>query len=128
MVIETSALVAVQLEEPGFEDYLSVMAKAAHRCMSACSFYEASVVIAGLRGTTAAKQLRTLVADLMIDIVPFDAHQAELARDAYFRFGKGYHPAGLNLADCMAYALAKRLGEPLLFKGNDFSRTDVLRA
>ena len=128
MVIETSAMVAIQLEEPGFEAYLSLIANATKCSMSACSLYEASVVVAGKRGPAAAEELQSLVTDLMIEVVSFDAQQAAIARDAYLRFGKGYHRAGLNLADCMAYALAKHLGEPLLFKGNDFPQTDIVRA
>ena len=128
MVIETSALIAVQLKEADFAYYLGRILAASRCWMSACSLFEASVVIGRLRGLEAAEALELLVATLMIEIVPFDAAQAALAREAYFRFGKGRHPAKLNLADCMAYALAKQLGQPLLFKGNDFSQTDITSA
>jgi ribonuclease VapC len=75
----------------------------------------------------AAEVLDTLLTRARVDIVPFDRNLAAGALAAFIRFGKGRHPAGLNLGDCAAYALAKARGLPLLFKGNDFARTDVLR-
>jgi ribonuclease VapC len=80
------------------------------------------------RGEQDAADLLLLIEKLLIEIIAFDEAQAVLAREAYLRFGKGRHPAALNYGDCFSYALAKTLGEPLLYKGNDFSHTDVLSA
>jgi len=79
-------------------------------------------------GTEGIRDLDLFLATARIELVPFDATQARLAREAFRRFGKGRHPAGLNLGDCFSYALARAMNEPLLFKGNDFSRTDVIPA
>jgi ribonuclease VapC len=96
--------------------------------MSAVSLVEASLVIEGRFGGGGARELDALIARSRIQIGAFDGEQAALAREAFRRFGRGRHPAGLNFSDCLAYALAKHLDEPLLFKGDDFAKTDVVPA
>jgi ribonuclease VapC len=95
--------------------------------MSAFTRLEASIVVEARKGDTGTRALAELLATSGIDTVPFDAGQAELALDAWRRYGKGRHPAGLNLGDCVAYALARCTGEPLLYKCDDFSKTDIAR-
>jgi ribonuclease VapC len=89
---------------------------------------EASLVLMRRRTTAATAALDSLIGHLRIQIISVDHHQALLAREAFQRFGKGRHPAALNFGDCFAYALAKQTGEPLLYKGNDFRRTDIAAA
>jgi len=95
------------------------------RLMSAASFVEASIIIESRYGTAGLRDLDLFVDRSGINLVAFDAAQAHMARLAFSRFGKGCHPAALNFGDCFAYALARVLGESLLFKGKDFSQTDV---
>jgi ribonuclease VapC len=96
--------------------------------LSAVSLVEVSMVVMRLRAPDPVAALDNLIDKLGIEIVPVDRGQAFLAREAFRRFGKGRHPAALNFGDCFAYALAKQAGEPLLYKGNDFSETDILSA
>lgn len=95
--------------------------------MSAFTRLEASIVVEARKGATGTQALVELVAASGIDTVTFDTGQAELALDAWRRFGKGRHPANLNMGDCAAYALARFIGEPLLCKGDDFTKTDMVR-
>jgi ribonuclease VapC len=110
---------------------MEAIESAARPRASAFTVYEARIVLSPLGGGEhrfRAGTLETFLAlldDLRVEIVPFGPKQVVLAHEAYRRFGKGVHPAALNLADCVAYALARELGEPLLFKGTDFSQTDV---
>ena len=92
------------------------------------SWLEASLVVLGRKREAGLADLDRFLARAAIERVPVDLEQADLARTAFARFGKGRHPAGLNLGDCFVYALAKTAGEPLLFKGSDFAATDVSRA
>ena len=128
MVIETSILTAIELREPGYEVYLAKIDASATRCVSACSLFEAGMVLSSKRGPLALLELDDLIQRLDIAIVSFDEDQARLAQSAFLRYGKGRDAAQLNLGDCLSYALAKHLNAPLLFKGNDFSRTDLLIA
>ena len=128
MIVDTSAIVAIIQEEPGFEALLEKMTHAESRSMSAASYLEASIVLIDRRGDSAEKELDQMLADAVIAIVPVTATQAKIARAAFRNFGKGRDPAGLNLGDLFSYALAKQSGEALLFKGNDFSQTDVVMA
>jgi ribonuclease VapC len=96
--------------------------------MSAVGLLEVSMILQSRRGSDAIRDLDLLILRLRIEIVPFTESQARLAREAFKRFGKGRHPAGLNFGDCMAYALAKETGEELLFLGSDFSKTDIVAA
>jgi ribonuclease VapC len=122
MIVDTSALIAMLREEPGAEDFRNRLLTAAHVQLSAGTLVEARIVAAR---TDNDGDLRRLLATAAAEVVPFDARQAEFAFDGFLRFGKGRHPAGLNLGDLFAYALARSAGEPLLFKGAGFSLTDV---
>jgi ribonuclease VapC len=93
--------------------------------VSAISLLETSIVVEARKVPAAGRELDLLLHRGRIDIVPFNAHQLDLVRDAYRRYGKGYHGAALNFGDCCAYALAAASGEPLLFKGGDFIHTDI---
>ena len=125
MVIDTSALVAIFLGEPERQMFRGAILSAESRLISAASVFETAMVLEGRRGEVAAREFDLFVIRANVDIVPVDAGQAELARSAWRRFGKGRHPAGLNFGDCFTYALAKFSGEPILAKGTDFVRTDV---
>jgi ribonuclease VapC len=125
MVIDTSALLAIFFKEPEARAYARAIAQARVRRMSAANLLEAGIVADAQTDPRAARQLDAMVARLGIAIEPVTEAQVRIARQAYLNFGKGNHPAGLNFGDCFAYALAKETGEPLLFKGNDFARTDV---
>jgi ribonuclease VapC len=126
MVVDTSALMAIFLEEPDASAYISAMASDTKRMISAATLVEASIVAMMRRRPDPIAALDILMTRLRIEVVPVDGEQARLARDGFRRFGKGRASAGLNFGDCFSYALAKQLGEPLLFKGNDFGKTDVL--
>ena len=122
MIDDTSALMAIlQREEDSPRFILAVTGAAAVR-ISAGTALEAHIVALHLG---VSRELQELLDEIGVEIVPFDARQAELAADGYRRFGKGRHRAGLNFGDCFAYALAKAADEPLLFKGDDFAHTDV---
>lgn len=117
MVLNASAVLAILQLEP----------EAAHHVqISAVSVLEAGMVIERRRGAEGGRDLDALLRDGAVDITPFDAEQATPARQAFQRFGNGRHATALNFGDCAAYALAMAVGEPLLSKGNDFSRTDVV--
>jgi ribonuclease VapC len=122
MVVDTSALMAVLLDEPDCARCVAAMSTDAPLLISAGTLAEAEIV-AGRRGARAA--LDRLMARLKPEIVPVTAIDARLVADAYENWGKGIHPASLNFGDCFAYALAKARGYPLLFVGNDFALTDV---
>ena len=125
LVIDTSAICAILLGEPEANELMVVLAASSLRWLSAFSHLEISAVIAARKGQTGLFDFDALLQRLRIEVIPFTAEHAQLARDAYLRFGKGRHPAGLNLGDCCSYALSRYSGYPLLFKGQDFSRTDV---
>ncbi len=108
--------------------FVSAIRNAPKRLLSAASLVESSVVVMRIRRSDSLMALDNLLAQLDIDIVAVDRKQALLAREAFRRFGKGRHEAGLNFGDCFSYALAKQTGEPLLFKGNDLLHTDLARA
>lgn len=126
MIIDTSVLVAVLREEPERIAFLTAMANAETRRVSAASYLEAGIVIDGTRDPALSRRLDGVIKDAEITIEPVTETQARIAREAYRDFGKGSgHPAQLNFGDCFAYALAKEKGETLLFKGTDFAKTDV---
>lgn len=125
MVIDPSALLAILQDEPERRAFNEAIEAATHRRLSTASLVELSIVIEARLGAEGIRDLDLFLATAEIELVPFDANQARLAREAFRRFGKGRHPAGLNLGDCFSYALARDLDEPLLFKGNDFALTDV---
>jgi ribonuclease VapC len=125
MVIDSSAVLAILQDEPERATFNRAIAADRVRLLSAANYLEVAIIIDRRRGEEGARDLRHYLIDAAINIVPVSASQAELARAAYRRFGRGYHPARLNFGDCLAYALAQETGEPLLFKGEDFPRTDV---
>jgi ribonuclease VapC len=124
MVIDTSALAAIFFEETECDNFRSAILAANTRLISAATVLETGMVLEARRGEGAGREF-DLFAAHGLQIVPVDAEQAELARSAWRRFGKGRHPAALNFGDCFVYALAKAYGEPLLAKGTDFALTDI---
>jgi ribonuclease VapC len=126
VVLDTSAITAVVFGEPDAEMFLSVMlANAGDLQMSAGTAAEVGIVVEARQGAEATKDLAILVDRLGMATVPVDRVQVEAAVAAWRRFGKGRHPAGLNLGDCFSYSLAKLSAAPLLFKGRDFAQTDI---
>lgn len=127
IVVDTSAVIAVMTKEPEAPAFIAAMGAASLRQMTSINLLEARIVI----GFAKAMPLGT-VDDFLrrerVDIIPFDETLSDLAFEAYRRFGKGRHPARLNMGDCASYALAKARGWPLLYKGDDFSQTDIERA
>jgi ribonuclease VapC len=128
MVIDSSALIAILLEEPDASIYVSAILNDVSRFISAATLVEASIVTIRKRQPDAIAAIDAVVARFRLVVVPVDHEQALLAREGYRRYGKGRDRAGLNFGDCFSYALAKQLGERLLFKGDDFERTDIARA
>ncbi len=125
MVIDTSAVIAVLLNEFDAPRIALAIESSSARLLSAANFLEASIVIESRKGESGGRELDLLIYRAAIEVVAVDQDQAEIARLAWRRFGKGRHPAGLNYGDCFAYALAKSRRLPLLFQGGDFSRTDI---
>ena len=125
MVIDTSALIAILQDEPERKAFNEAIEAADRRAMSVASFVEASMIVETRFGPDGVRSLDLFIAKAGIELVAVDADQAHVARTAFRVYGKRRHPAGLNFGDCFAYALARTLGEPLLFKGSDFSLTDV---
>jgi ribonuclease VapC len=128
MVIDSSALIAILLGEPDAKLFSDAIANAPKRIVSAFSALETSIVIESKKGELGGRELDLLLHKARIEIVPINEDQFELGRRAWRDFGKGRHPAGLNIGDCCSYALSKYSGEPLLFKGDDFSKTDIQSA
>jgi ribonuclease VapC len=129
MVVDTSAIIAILAAEPEREAFIRILSAEAETAMSVMTFHESSIVIARQIGRpSAAERVDQLARELRIEVSTATIDDALAAREAYFRFGRGYHPARLNLADCFSYALAKARNEPLLFKGDDFSMTDIVPA
>ncbi|PQJ96928.1 type II toxin-antitoxin system VapC family toxin [Chromatium okenii] len=126
MVIDTSSLICILLGEPEAEQYAQRLAESEINVMSAVTWLETLLVITARRGDVGRESLAELLDLVGIVIVPVDAELAQIAYRAWLTYGKGRHPAGLNFGDCFSYALAKHRHEPLLFKGNDFSQTDIL--
>lgn len=125
MVIDASALVAILEQEGPAGEIATAIEQAPVRRLSAASLLEASIVMAVRRGEDALRELDLLVLKAGIDVIPVTAEQAEVGRRAFLEFGKGRHPASLNLGDCFAYALAITTGSPILCTGTDFRLTDV---
>jgi ribonuclease VapC len=128
MVIDTSALVAILAGEPERRGFIEKIESADTRLLSAASFVEASIVIEARYGPEGLTLLDLFLDRAGIEIAVVDSEQAREGRLAFSRYGKGRHAAALNFGDCFAYALAITSGEGLLFKGSDFSRTDVSMA
>lgn len=125
MIVDTSAIIAILRDEPEARELASAVESAEVRRISAATYVEAAIVTDNNRDAVLSNQLDSLLIRSLIKIEPVTVEHARLARDAYRDYGKGRHRAGLNFGDCFAYALAKDKGEPLLFKGDDFRRTDV---
>lgn len=128
MILDTSALAAIFFGEPEADHYIQIIHDAERCRLSAANFVELSLVIEGQMGTDALHQADMFLRRTGVVMEPFTADQAYIARQAFHDYGKGRHPAGLNFGDCFAYALAKVTGEPLLFKGDDFRKTDIVPA
>ena len=126
MIVDSSALLAVLFEEPGFEKYADAISRVKPVRISAAGYLEVCIVADGRRNPRLSRRVDDLVATPQATIEPVTERQARIAREAYRDYGRGSgHPARLNFGDCFAYALARDLGEPLLFKGDDFRHTDV---
>jgi ribonuclease VapC len=129
IVIDSSALIAIFLEEPEKQAFEDIIAADERRLMSALNTHETACVLRVRIGPEAVEKFWQLLEDSQIEIVSFDHAQVQAAAIAFNRYGKGVDPkARLNLADCAAYALAKTMNAPLLFKGNDFTETDIKSA
>jgi ribonuclease VapC len=128
MVIDTSALLAILQDEPERRAFNEAIEAADSRRLSTATWVETSIIVESRYGAEGLRDLDLLISKASIDLVPVDVEQAHIARLAFSRFGKGRHPAGLNYGDCFSYALATALGEPLLYKGGDFARTDIAAA
>jgi ribonuclease VapC len=128
MVIDTSAIVAILLAEADAQLFARAIASDPMRLISAGTALECSLVVESELGEEGARELDLLLLRAGIETIPFNAEQLAIARQAFRSFGKGRHPAGLNFGDCFSFALSKASGEPLLFKGSDFVKTDIRAA
>ena len=129
MIVDTSALIAILRDEQDALTYARAIASAPIRRVSAATYVETAAVIDGSRDPIASRRFDDLLREARFVIEPVTEAQAHIAREAYRDFGRGSgHPARLNFGDCFAYALAKATNEPLLFKGDDFTRTDITSA
>lgn len=129
MVVDSSAIVAVILGEAERHIFLQLLMNASQLSLSAVTHYETSIVVAGAKGDRSATRfVDEFIEQYEMEIVPADRNVALAAREAYFQFGRGYHPAKLNFGDCFSYALAKARNDTLLFKGDDFLKTDIVPA
>ena len=125
MVVDTSAVIAILFGEPETESYVRALADDSKKMISAFNALESAMVVEAKKGESGGRELDLLLHRARIEIISLSSDQVELSLKAWRKYGKGNHPAGLNIGDCCAYALAKYSGEPLLYKGNDFSRTDI---
>jgi ribonuclease VapC len=125
MVVDTSALMAILLREPDADRYSTCLNGAAYRVMSVATRVELSFVIEGRYGEAGRLRLERALRDIRIELAAVTTQQAEIAIEAFRRYGRGRHRAALNIGDCFSYALAKATDLPLLFKGNDFIHTDI---
>ena len=127
MVVDTSALVAILFDETDAEAYEAAIENDVTRLISAASVLETAIVVDKRFGEAGGRELDLLLNEAKIKVTPVDLNQLDWARFAYRTYGRGRHAANLNFGDCFSYALAKWSGEPLLYKGNDFTQTDVAR-
>ncbi len=129
MIVDSSALMAIVLDEPDGDALLRTLSQTRDRKISAATWVEVHLVVDSLQQHPAVKsRFEDLMTRLRLDIIAVDEDMAWAARRANLTYGKGRHPARLNFGDCFSYALAKQTGEPLLFKGNDFGQTDIAPA
>jgi ribonuclease VapC len=127
IVVDTSALIAILDKEPDASRYAEAIAEADPPLISAATLLEVNIVMHNRHGVRAARMVDRLIQEAGFQVESFTVQHAELAREAYARYGKGQQAAGLNYGDCLSYALARATGLPLLFKGQDFSKTDIIR-
>ena len=129
MIVDASALIAILRREPDARRFADAIADADDVKISAATLLEASIVADGMQDHDVTRRFDDICRDSGLIVVPFDAQQVRIAREAYRDYGKGSgHKARLNFGDCFAYALARVTGEPLLYKGTDFQHTDVASA
>ena len=128
MILDTSALAAILFGEPEAARYIQIIHDADRCLISVANFVELCMVVEGQIGPDAGRQCDIFFRRAGIIIEPLTVEHAHLARQAFLDFGKGRHPAGLNIGDCFAYALAKATAEPILFKSNNFRKTDIQAA
>jgi len=125
VIVDSSAILTILFREAGFEAFDTAIADVPACRISAAGFVEVSIIVESRGGDRALRQCDSFFREAGISIEPVTEEQAHIARQAYSDYGKGRHPAGLNFGDCFSYALAKSTGEPLLFKGDDFRKTDL---
>ncbi len=125
MIIDASAVLAIAFREDDAHRLTRAIVRSDLRLIAMPTVLEIALVVGGQRGAPGRALLRTLLSDLGLTPVPFNAEHLVTAEAAWWRFGKGRHPAALNFGDCFSYALAKVENQPLLFKGQDFGRTDI---
>lgn len=125
MIVDSSAILAIMLQEPDSDAYLDAVLTAPARRMSVANWLETTMVVDGRGTDNAVAQFEAFMDGARIELVPVSVGQAMIARRAWRVYGRGNHKAKLNFGDCFAYALAKETGEPLLFKGDDFAQTDI---
>jgi ribonuclease VapC len=128
MIVDSSALISILLEEPGHESLLHKLGLAGVVFVGAPSALETAMVLSARFRKDARPMLSTFLRRMDAEIIDFSEDHYDAALSAFLRFGKGHHPAGLNFGDCMAYALSAVSGLPLLYSGKDFARTDVRSA
>ena len=125
MIVDTSALLAILRAESESRGFAEAIDAASRPTLSVVSFVEASMVLDVRHGPAGRDRLDRLLRESRMELAPVDSEQAQIAREAFRDFGRGRHSARLNFGDCFSYALARQRGEPLLFKGDDFARTDI---
>ncbi|MBN1629357.1 MAG: type II toxin-antitoxin system VapC family toxin [Thermoleophilia bacterium] len=128
MIVDSSAIVAIILREPGFEAVLECLEAGGPVAVGAPTLAESALVLSARLGRDARPKLARLLQEYEIEVIPFAAAHSDEATEAFMRFGKGRHPAALNFGDCMSYAVAKLAGQPLLCLGGDFAQTDLVLA
>jgi ribonuclease VapC len=127
MVIDTSAIVAIALDKSDAPEIEARIANDPVRLISAATVLEAAIVLETRLGDAGGREFDLWLLKIGAEVVPVDAELADIARRAWRRYGRGHHAAALNYGDCFSYALAMSRGEPLLFKGDDFAKTDITR-
>ena len=125
VILDSSAIVAIMLAEPGYKTLLDKIVSSAVVAVSAPTVVEAAIVLSSRLGRDARPELNEFLRQAEVEVIPFTDEHVNLVMDAFLRYGKGRHPAALNFGDCLAYATAALSASPLLFTGKDFSRTDI---
>jgi len=128
VIVDTSAIIAILFHEDDAEIYAKAISRADSCRISAATFVETAIVVETQTMSNGGRQLDAFMRRAGIAVEPVTEEQAHIARQAFIDFGKGRHPAGLNYGDCFSYALSKATQEPLLFKGKDFTKTDLSAA